>query len=338
VRDLNLAGAKVFIRYNYRKVFCSRCSGIYVEEQEFVLPYARVTKRLARYIHQLCKKMTITDVAKHFGLDWKTVKNIDKHFLQEEFGQTDYNDLHIIAIDEISVRKGYRYYTVVIDIASGRVLWMGEGRAKETLDAFFGPMTTEQRHSIEAVVMDMWPAYINRVKHWCPGARIVFDLFHVVKEFHKVIDKVRNAEYRRACAEDKQVIKGSKYLLLKNKENLRAEERSHLKQLLRLNEKLSTLYILKDALKKIWSYRYPARAKKALDRWCSIAYESDIPQLHVFANRLKAHEYGILNHCLYPISTGKLEGMNNKIKVIHRNAYGFHDPEYFIYKVKQAFP
>ena len=160
--------------------------------------------------------------------------------------------------------------------------------------------------------MDMWPAYINRMKQWCPGPRILFYLFRLVKEFNKVIDKVRNPEYRKACAEDKQVIKGSKYLLLKNKENLRAEERSHLKQLLRLNEKLSTLYILKDASNKIWSYRPAARAKKTLDRWCSIAYESDIPQLHVFANRLKAHEYGILNHRLYPVSTGKLERMNNK--------------------------
>jgi len=338
IRDLNLASAKIFINCWYRKVFCSNCCGIYVENQVFVLPYLRVTKRLACYIHKLCKKMTITDVANHLDLDWKTVKNIDKSFLEEEFSETDYTNLRIIAIDEISVRKGHKYYTVVIDYETGRVVWMGEGRTKETLDAFFKPMTEEQRNKIEAVSMDMWSAYINRVKYWCPNAKIVFDLFHVVKDFNKVIDKTRNREYHKANTKEKGVIKGSKFLLLKNKENLKPEERPHLKELLKLNERLSILYILKDALKKIWGYRYPAWAKKALDEWCSLAYESGIQSAIAFANRLKTHEYGILNHCLYPISTGKLEGTNNKIKVIHRNAYGFHDPKYFIYKVKQAFP
>lgn len=338
IRDLNLAQASIFIKYEYRKLICSNCGGIHVEEQEFVAPYARVTKRLSRYIHELCKKMTVTDVANHFDLDWKTVKNIDKYFLEEKFSETNYNNLRIIAIDEISVQKGQKYYTVIIDYETGRVVWIGKDRTKETLDTFFKPMTKEQRDKIEAVSMDMWKPYINRVRYWCPNAKIVFDFFHIVKEFNKVIDKVRNSEYRKASTEEKEVIKGSKFLLLKNKENLKSKEKPHLKELLVLNKRLSILYILKDALKKIWGYRYQSWAKKAIDEWCNLAYESGIQLAIAFANRLKAHEYGILNHCFYPISNGKLEGTNNKIKVIHRNAYGFHDSEYFIYKVKQAFP
>ena len=186
--------------------------------------------------------------------------------------------------------------------------------------------------------MDMWNPFINSVKYCCPNAKIVFDLFHVVREFNRLIDRVRNVEYRRPCAQEKRVIKGSKYLLLKNTRNLKPEENPHLEELLDINKNLSTVYILKDLLKKIWSYRYRAWVKRALDSWCELAYENNILPLIAFANRLKRHEEGILNHCSYPIATGIVEGTNNKIKVIQRNAYGFHDIRYFILKVKQAFP
>jgi len=179
--------------------------------------------------------MTVKEVAVHLGLDWKTVKEIHKEALEEEFGQTEYEGLQILAIDEISRRKGYDYLTVVLDYETGRVVWVGEGRDKETLDPFFEGMTEEQREGIQAVAIDMWDPYINALGRWCPGARIVFDLFHVVKEYNKVIDKLRNEEYRKASEEDKAVIKGTKYLLLKNTRNLKREQRPRLKKLLELN-------------------------------------------------------------------------------------------------------
>lgn len=210
VRDLSLTEAKVFINLSYRKLYCPSCEGIRVEDLEFVEPYVRVTRRLTRYIHDLCKIMTIKDVADHLDLDWRMVKSIDKYFLEEEFSKTDYRNLHIIAIDEISVRKGHRYLTVVLDYETGHVVWMGEERTKETLDTFFEGMTEEEKDNIEAVAMDIWRPYIDRVKHWCPKAKIVFDLFHVVKEFNKVIDITRNTEYRKANEEEKRVIQGIK--------------------------------------------------------------------------------------------------------------------------------
>ena len=167
---------------------------------------------------------------------------------------------------------------------------------------------------------------------------IVFDLFHVVASFGRVIDKVRNSEYRNASEQDKAVIKGSKYLLLKNRKNVRRQsQRRQLKQLLSLNEVISTVYILKEKLKHLWTYRSRTWASKAIDNWCALAQTLNHPSVTGFANMLQRHRYGILNHCDYQIHTGKIEGVNNKIKVIKRKAYGFHDLRYFTLKIYQAF-
>ena len=171
-----------------------------------------------------------------------------------------------------------------------------------------------------------------------PQAKIVFDLFHVVANFNRVIDKVRNSEYRNASEKDKTVYKGSRYLLLKNRENLKTQQqRQHLKQLLAINETISTVMILKDKLKHLWTYRSRTWATKALDDWCSLARSINHRSVNAFANMLERYRYGILNHCDYPIHSGKLEGVNNKIKVIKRKAYGFHDLRYFTLKIYQAF-
>ena len=171
-----------------------------------------------------------------------------------------------------------------------------------------------------------------------PQAKIVFDLFHVVANFNRVIDKVRNSEYRKASKEDKAVYKGSKYLLLKNRKNLKTQEqRQHLKELLSLNETINTVMILKETLKHIWAYRSRTWATKALDSWCSLARSLNHQSVTKFTNTLERYRYGILNHCNYPIHNGKLEGVNNKIKVLKRKAYGFHDLRYFTLKIYQAF-
>ena len=148
----------------YRKLICSHCQHISIEDLELFSPYLRVTTRLALYIHQLCQFMTVTEVAQHVGLDWKTVKNIDKMYLETQYGQPDYDGLRILAIDEIAIRKGHRYLTVVLDYLSGRVVFVGKNRKAKTLKRFFNQLTTKQRKAIEAVVMDMWDPFIKAVK------------------------------------------------------------------------------------------------------------------------------------------------------------------------------
>ena len=186
--------------------------------------------------------------------------------------------------------------------------------------------------------MDMWDPFIKAVKDKLPQAKIVFDLFHVVANFNRVIDKVRNSEYRKASKEDKAVYKGAKYLLLKNRKNIRRQtHRQQLRELLALNQVINTVMILKEKLKHIWTYRSRAWASKALDQWCDLARSLNNRSVNTFVRMLQRHRYGIINHCDYPIHTGKLEGVNNKIKVIKRKAYGFHDLRYFTLKIYQAF-
>ena len=167
VRDMNLAATAVWINCHYRKVFCAHCHRVSVEGLELFHPYLRVTSRLARFIYQLCRLMTVADVARHLNLDWKTVKDIDKYYLERDFGQPDLNGLRILAVDEISIRKGHRYLTVVLDYLSGRVVFVGKDRKAKTLQRFFEQLSDEQLDGIEAVVMDMWGPFIKAVKKKC---------------------------------------------------------------------------------------------------------------------------------------------------------------------------
>jgi len=338
LRDLNMGAAQVWIGCSFRKIYCPACGRVRVEDLEFFEPYKRVTKRLARYVHELCKWLTVKEVAEHLRLDWKTVKEIDKSFLEKRYDKTDYSDLTILAVDEIAIRKGHQYMTVVLDYLTGRVIWLGPDRTAETLTAFFNGMSDEQKQALQAIAMDMWDPYIAAVQAAVPHVKIVFDLFHVVSAFNKVIDKVRNDEYRNASKEDKAVFKGTKYLLLKNKKKIRRpKHREHLRRLLELNGTISTVMILKDLLKQIWTYRRRGWAARRIREWCALARTLNHPEVSKFARRLEQYEYGILNHCEHPIHTGILEGVNNKIKVIKRKAYGFHDRRYFVLKVLQAF-
>ncbi len=172
VRDLNLATARVWITCQYRKLFCPHCQHISIEDLGLFDPYLRVTTRLALYIYQLCQFMTVTEVAKHLGLDWKTVKNIDKFYLEAQYGQPHLDGLRILAVDEISIRKGHRYLTVVLDYLSGRVVFVGKHRKAKTLQRFFDQLSDEQSDAIEAVVMDMWDPFIKAVKKKCPRPKL----------------------------------------------------------------------------------------------------------------------------------------------------------------------
>lgn len=338
VRDLDLASFRVWLYCHYRKIVCIHCRRIVVEDLDLFAPCQRVTKRLAIYIHELCKMLTVKEVADHLGLNWKTVRRIDKHFLEAQYGKIDTSGVRILAVDEIAIRKGHRYLTVVLDYERGRVIWVGKHRRAKTLSRFFNKMPKRDRKTLEAIAMDMWDPYIKAIQKKVPHVKIVFDLFHVVAQFSRVIDKVRNAEYRKASKENKEVFKGARYLLLKNRSNVRrTKDREQLKQLLELNEVINTVLILKDKLKHIWSYKSRTWATKAIEEWCALARCTEHPSVQKFADTLEQYSYGILNHCDYPIHTGKLEGVNNKIKVIKRKAYGYHDLRYFSLKIIQAF-
>jgi transposase len=339
VRDLNLAHARVELVVPNRKLRCSNCRTIRTEGHSFLGSYRRYTLRFERAVAELCRHLPIKHVAEHFGLSWHAVKEIDKRRLQREVGTPCYEGLRLLAVDEVAVHKGHTYLTIVLDLETGRVVWVGQGRTEATLAGFFEELTPEQRKSIEAVASDMASGFRTAVEKACPHAALVYDFFHVVAKYgREVVDVVRLEEAKKQDEAGRKLIKGSRYLLLKNDSSLGESQRQDLQVLLAANETLNTVYVLKDQLKEIWSHADPAGARQALKSWCALAEQSGIAPLATFARKLRRHEKGIVNHAVYPIHTGRLEGVNNKIKVIKRQAYGFRDDAYFILKIKGAFP
>lgn len=336
VRDLPIIDKNVYLHCEMYIVKCPEC-GCVREILDFVDKCSRITARFETFIFELVSMSTVKNVSDKFHMSWETVKNIDKKFLEAKFKNIDYGNLKYLSIDEIANKKGHDYLTVAMNLDTGKVIWVGEGRKMEDLDKFFATLTEDQKNGIKAVSIDMWPAYIKSIKNNCPNADIVFDKFHVVKKFGKVITNLRSAEYRKAeDEENRKILKGTKWLLLKNKSNLKFDAKKELKQLLELNENLATVYILKEKLATIWNYKSIAWAKRAIDDWITIADESGIRGIKSFMKTIKKHEYGIINHCRHPISNGKIEGTNNKIKTLKRRSYGFRDTEYFKLKILET--
>jgi transposase len=245
-------------------------------------------------------------------------------------------------MDEFAIQKGHRYATVVIDPTCKRVLWVGRGRGREDVRPFFELLGPGRCQQIEAVAMDMNAAYDLEVREHCKNAEVVYDLFHVVAKYgREVVDRVRVDEANRV-RDDKparKVIKGSRWLLLRNRDNIeREEDRVRLDELLKANRKLAAVYVLKDDLKELWDYRHAGYARRFWEGWYTRAIRSRIGPLKAFARKLKGYLPGILSHCRFPLHTSVLEGINNKIKVIKRMAYGFRDDAYLFLKIRAAFP
>ena len=337
VRDLSFGEWELYLLYFQVRVNCPDC-GIVNEDLDWCERYQRYTRRFSQYVASLCQVLSLSAAARHFGLDWKTVKRMDKEYLNERLNPPDFKKLKVLAVDEIAIKKGHKYATIIIDFEQRRVVWAVKGRSEENFAEFFKLIGPRKCAKIEAFAMDMWKPYINATKKYCKNAEIVFDKFHLVAKMGRAIDKVRNQELKNASETDKEIIKGTKYLLLKNKNNLDKDQKSSLKELLVLNKRLSTMYILKDDLKQLWHYTYPKAAENFFNGWYRRAIYSKIEPLKEFARTLKRHWQEIVAHCRYSINTSVLEGMNNKAKVIKRVAYGYHDIDYFFLKLRAAFP
>lgn len=341
VRDLSLFELETHLLVHRVRVACPHC-GPRVEALDWLDRYSRVTRRLAESVARLCAFAPIKKAAEFFNLHWQTVKDIDKQHLLHTLGPPDLSGVTLLAMDEFAIRKGHRYATVVVDPTTKRILWVGRGRTREDVRPFFELLGEAGCRNIRAVAMDMNGAYEEEVKLHCPQAKVVYDLFHVVAKYgREVIDRVRVDEANR-LRDDKparKVIKSARWLLLRNDSNIKCEaDRVRLAELLSANRKLATVYVLKDDLKSLWDYRHKGYARQFWKDWYSRAIRSRIEPLKSFAKRMKDRLPGILSHCRWPLHTSLLEGINNKIKVIKRMAYGFRDDEYFFLKLRAAFP
>jgi transposase len=340
VRDLPIFDAETHLRLFRCRLDCPRC-GPKLERLPWLDRYARVTRRLAESVVRLCEVAPIKQVSELYALGWDAVKELHKSALTRRLEPADFSGVTRLAMDEFAIQKGHRYATVVIEPIRRRVLWVGRGRTRESVTPFFEQLGPERCAQIEAVAMDMTAAYELEVRAHCPKAQIVFDLFHVVAKYgREVIDRARVDEANR-LRQDKparRLIKGSRWLLLRNKENVRRQDRIRLQELLDANKALLKVYILRDDLKHLWDYRSPAHAQRFWKSWFWRATHSRVPALSTFAHRLKTFVHGIIAHCLFPLHTSVLEGINNRIKVIKRMAYGFRDDAYFFLRIRAAFP
>jgi transposase len=341
IRDLPIFEAPVELVLPRLRVRCAAC-GPKLEALDWLDPYARVTKRLAVSVARMCKVMSNRHVAAFYGLAWDTVKDIDSRYLERELGPVDLAGVTEIGMDEFAIQKGHRYATVVVEPSRKRVLWVGRGRARQDIRPFFELLGAEGCRGLKAVAMDMNAAYAEEVRARCPKARIVYDLFHVIAKYgREVIDRVRvdEANRLRDDRDARRLVKGSRWLLLRNRENVtRPEDQVRLDELLAANKALMTVYVLKDDLKMLWRYRHAGYARAFWDGWHQRAMSSGIEPLKTFTRRLTPYLDGILAHCRWPLGTNIIEGINNTIKVIKRMAYGFRDDRYFFLKIRAAFP
>jgi transposase len=323
-----------FVQLKVPRVLCFGCGASRQVKIPFADPKKRYTRALERYVLELSQHMTIKDVAEHLQLGWDTVKEIQAKDLQRHFGKPKLHKLKQLAIDEIHVGKGQRYLTVVLNLLTGAVVFVGDGKGVDALAPFWGRLR-RSRAKIEAVATDMSPAYIRAVRENIRRAVHVFDHFHVIKLYNDKLSAFRRQLFHELTAQGQKLLKGIRWLLLKNPENLDAskKEPQRLERALKLNEPLALVYYLKEDLRQLWMQSSKAQARLVLQDWLTLARASDIRMLVQFAQTLEEHQEGILNYYDYPISTGPLEGTNTKIQLLKRQAYGFRNHEFFKLKI-----
>jgi transposase len=334
-RTLPIGRTAVTLRAEIPRLLCHDCGKTRQAAISFAAPRRTYTKSFERYVLELSQHMTIKDVAEHLGVSWDVVKDIQKRYLHKKFSKPKLKHLRQIAIDEISVGKGHRYVTIVLDLESGAVVHVGAGKGGDALLPFWKRLHASGA-KVEAVATDMSPAYIEAVLTHLPRATLVFDRFHVIKLYNDKLSELRRALYRELTdGMQKDALKGVRWLLLKRPENLDAtrNEPARLKEALRLNEPLAIAYYLKEELNEVWEQEDQGQAQALLMDWILYAEATGIRVLHQFARTLRVHAQGILAYYDYPISTGPLEGTNNKIKTMKRQAYGFRDPEFLRLKI-----
>jgi transposase len=334
-RTLPIGNRPTVLCFAVPRVLCFACGHVRQVKVPFAEPRRSYTRAFERYALELSRHMTIQDVAQHLGIGWDTIKDIQARHLKRRFGKPKLRGLKEIAIDEVAVGKGHRYLTLVLNLRSGAVVYVGEGKGVASLAAFW-PRLRRARARVQAVATDMGRPYILAVRQYLPRAVHVFDHFHVVKLFNDKLSAFRRQLYHDLTdAGQRRLLKGTRWLLLKNPENLDAghNEQERLRQALDLNTPLTTAYYLKEDLRQIWQQRDKATARRVLRDWIRRARASGITMLIQFAATLREHQRGVLAYYDYRISTGPLEGTNTKIQLMKRQAYGFRDKEFFKLKI-----
>jgi transposase len=336
VRDLSSGPFRIYLDVEVRRVRCRRCVAVKRERLEFLADNPFYTQRFAHYVGRRCRSATIKDIAEELRLDWDAVKELDQQYMRAQLKRAGTPGPQAIGIDEISIRKGHTYRIVVSDLLRHRPIWFGgHDRSEASMDEFYCFLGAKKAQKIRLAVMDMWKPFRNSTRHHAPQAAILFDKFHVLRHLSEALDKVRKQEYARLEGKNRTFIKGQKYTLLAHPQNLTGTARKNLKLLLSANKRINTAYLLKESFAQLWDYTREAWARKFFENWRAQLKWQRLKPYEAFAALIERHWDGLAAYCQpeNKVSLGFVEGLNNKIRVLQRRAYGLRDEDYLRLKV-----
>ena len=333
IRDVPLLGKRCFIQFTHRRFFCEKCRDTFMERLSFLELNGIYTNRYEQYVYHLCRENTITFVSQFEHLGYDATEGI--YYRQVNKKVVIQKDIEILGIDEISMKKGHKDFVLVIsDIGNKRVIEVLSDRLKESLDKYFDQMPQEMKSKIKQVSMDMWSPYYDSVAEKLPHAEIVIDRFHVMKSLNDCLTTSRREICRLASQEDKAKLKGCRWILVKNIEDLTFEEQEKLKVLYETSPELKQVHVLKEDFRRIFEDEDNRdSASKALEDWINRVVESGLKGLEKFLVTLNNWKASILNYFKGKVTNGFVEGMNNKIKLIKRKGFGFTNHKHFRYRV-----
>lgn len=307
------------------------------ERLDFLADNSRYTRRFALEVGRRCRDASLKSVAFDFHLDWHTTKELEKEYLREQLQRAGEPRPLIIGIDEVSVRKGQKYRIIVSDLVRKRPIWFdGPDRSRASLERFYEWLGPERCSLIQLAVMDMWESFAQATAKCVPKAAILYDKFHVIQHLNDALDEVRRSEYARVASDDeRRFIKGQRYTLLSRRAHLSYHGRCALKLLLQANKRLEVAYLLKESFDHLWSYQNEGWARAFFWEWRQALRWQRLKPYEKFAELVRRHWDGIAAWCRLEqkFSLGFVEGLNNKVRVIQRRAYGLRDEEYLRLKV-----
>jgi transposase len=341
VRDLDVGGTVLYLEFEYRRVLCPHCRTVKQETFSWLASSKRFTQRFEDHIGRQSREMPLTRVAELNRLGWDQVWRMELAYMRRLWDKHPIPEkVRAIGMDEISIRKGHTYRIVVADLDAKRPIWIGgEGRTEEDMDKFFLDLGADRCKKIELAVMDMWKAFRNSTRNHAPNARIIFDKFHMAKHLSQEMDEIRREEYKRVNEKERKFIKGHRYTLLSHQANLDTKGRRSLKLLLKANKRLNKAYLLKESFGQLWDYNNPAWARKFFENWKAQLKWQGLKPFEKFAAMIERHWDGVVSYCNpeNKVPLGFMEGLNNKIRVIQRRAYGIRNQEYLRLKVLTSF-
>jgi transposase len=327
---------RIYLAFEVRRVQCRSCGKVKRERLEFLADNPFYTKRFAYYVGRRCRSATIKDIAAELKLDWHAVKELEKQYMVAQLAKAGRPGPKVIGIDEVSISKRHTYRIVVSDLVRQRPIWFGgEDRSQASMGQFYEWLGNRKSQRIRLAVMDMWKPFRNATQACAPNAAILFDKFHVLRHLGEALDKVRKSEYARLSGPQRRYIKGQKYTLLSRWDNLTLESRQALKILLAANKRINTAYLLKESFGQLWSYEREGWARRFFENWRASLRWQRLKPYEKFAEMIDRHWDGIAAYCKpeNKVSLGFVEGLNNKIRVIQRRAYGLRDEEYLRLKI-----